>query len=290
MQNTTSPARVTVLGLGLMGTAIAANLAEHGFDVRGWNRTAGRGAGLAEQGVEVLTDAAETANGADIVLTMLTDGAATAEVIRQARPAAGTVWVQMGTVGVPATAELGELAGAQGLVLVDAPVLGTVAPARQGQLLVLASGPDELRERVQPLFDTLGKRTLWLGPAGRGSAVKLALNTWLAAVVEGIAETMALATCLDIDPATILDALDGEAVASPYALMKGRNMLAGKLDPGFPLKHAAKDIAMVVAAARERGVDLPAVEATLPAWRAAVEAGGGDADIAGAGTRYRLTP
>jgi 3-hydroxyisobutyrate dehydrogenase len=284
MQNATSATRVTVLGLGLMGAAVAANLAEHGFPVRGWNRTAGRSA----QGVEVVTDAAEAAAGAEIVLTMLTDGAATADVIRQARPAAGTIWVQMGTVGVPATTELSELAAAQRLVLVDAPVLGTVAPARQGQLLILASGPDEARERVQPLFDVLGKRTLWLGAAGRGSAVKLALNTWLAAVVEGIAETMALATCLDIDPATILDALDGEAVASPYALMKGRTMLAGTLDPGFPLKHAVKDIGMVVQAARKRGIDLPAIEATLPAWRAAVEAGGGDADIAAAGTRYRL--
>jgi 3-hydroxyisobutyrate dehydrogenase len=284
MQNATSATRVTVLGLGLMGAAVAANLAEHGFSVRGWNRTAGRSA----QGVEVVTDAAEAAAGAEIVLTMLTDGAATAEVIRQARPAAGTIWVQMGTVGVPATTELSELAAAQRLVLVDAPVLGTVAPARQGQLLILASGPDEARERVQPLFDALGKRTLWLGAAGRGSAVKLALNTWLAAVVEGIAETMALAACLDIDPATILDALDGEAVASPYALMKGRNMLAGTLDPSFPLKHAVKDIDMVVEAARRRGIDLPAIEATLPAWRAAVEAGGGDADIAAAGTRYRL--
>lgn len=284
MQNTPSAARVTVLGLGLMGTAIAANLAEHGFPVRGWNRTAGRSA----QGVEVVADAAEAAAGAEIVLTMLTDGAATAEAIRQARPAAGTIWVQMGTVGVPATTELSELAAAQRLVLVDAPVLGTVAPARQGQLLILASGPDETRERVQPLFDVLGKRTLWLGAAGRGSAVKLALNTWLAAVVEGIAETMALARCLDIDPATILDALDGEAVASPYALMKGRNMLAGELDPGFPLKHAAKDIGIVVEAARQRGIELPAIEATLPAWQAAVEAGDGDADIAAAGTRYRL--
>lgn len=290
MQNATSAARVTVLGLGLMGTAIAAHLAERGFSVRGWNRTPGRGEGLSAQGIEVLTDAAEAAAGAEIVLTMLTDGAATADVIRQARPAAGTTWAQLGTVGVQATAELSELAASQRLVLVDAPVLGTVAPARQGQLLILASGPDEARERVRPLFDALGKRTLWLGAAGRGSALKLALNTWLAAVVEGISETMALAACLDIDPATILDALDGEAVASPYALMKGRNLLAGALDPGFPLKHATKDIGMVVEAARKRGVDLPAVEATLPAWRAAVEAGGGDADIAGAGTRYGLAP
>lgn len=288
MQSTATTGRVTILGIGHMGGSIAANLAEHGFEIRAWNRTPGHAEGLAAQGIEVLTDSAAAAEGADIVLTMLTDGAATADVIKAARPAAGTIWVQMGTVGVRATTDLIELAKSQKLEFVDAPVLGSDAPARQGQLLILASGPDQVRDRVQPVFDSLGQRTLWLGPAGKGSAVKLALNTWLAAVVEGIAETLALATCLDLDPATILDALQGAPVASPYALLKGHNMLDGNLDPGFPLKHATKDIAMVVEAARERGVELPAVEAILPVWRGLVEADGGDQDIGSAGTRYGL--
>jgi 3-hydroxyisobutyrate dehydrogenase len=290
MGTTTKTARVAVLGTGQMGRPIAANLAEHGFDVRAWNRTPARAEALSGQGIRVLPDAAAAVDGADIVLTMLTDGDATAEVIGAARPAAGTVWIQMGTVGVRATATLIELAGSLGLDLVDAPVLGSDAPARQGQLLVLASGPDHTRERVQPVFETLGSRTLWLGPAGRGSAVKLALNTWLAVVVEGIAETMALADCLDIDPATILDALDGAPVASPYALMKGRAMLAGKLDPGFPLKHATKDLRMVVDAARERGVAMPVAESVLPEWQALVDGGRGDRDVAAAASRYRIAP
>ncbi|GAA5191665.1 NAD(P)-dependent oxidoreductase [Rugosimonospora acidiphila] len=288
--NTTTPARVTILGTGHMGGAIAANLAEHGYEVRAWNRTAAHAEGLAAQGVQVVTDAADAVKGADLVLTMLTDGDATENVIDTARPAAGTTWVQMGTIGVRATEKLIELAAARGLDLVDAPVLGTDVPARQGKLLILASGADQLRDRVQPLFDTLGTRTLWLGAAGRGSAVKLALNTWLAVIAEGIAETLALGDCLGIEPATILDAMEGTAVAAPWALTKGRNLLAGQLEAGFPLKHATKDIALVVEAARERGVDLPVAEAVTPVWQALVQAGSGDRDVAAAGARYPLAP
>jgi 3-hydroxyisobutyrate dehydrogenase len=286
--STTKPTRVAVLGTGHMGAAIAVNLAGHGFEVRAWNRTPTRAQALADQNVQVHTDAAVAADGVDVVLTMLTDGAATIEVIRAARPARGTVWAQMGTVGIRATDTLIQHAESAGLELVDAPVLGSDAPARQGRLLVLASGADRLRDRVQPLFDVLGTRTLWLGAAGRGSAVKLVLNNWLSVLVEGLAETMALAGRLGIEPEQILEAMDGQPVAAPYALMKGRAMLSGSLDPGFPLKHAAKDIRMVVEAARDHDLDLPVAEAVLPAWRALVDGGEGDRDVAAAGTRYGL--
>jgi 3-hydroxyisobutyrate dehydrogenase len=273
-----------------MGAPIAENLAAHGFEVCAWNRTAARAEALAARGMQVRTDPAAAADGADIVLTMLTDGPATAEVINAARPAAGTLWIQMGTVGVRATDALIEIARSRTLGLVDSPVLGSDGPAREGKLLVLASGADELRERVQPVFDVLASRTLWLGPAGRGSAVKLALNNWLSVLMEGLSETLALASCLGVDPATILDAMDGAPVAAPWALTKGRALLADALDPGFPLKHATKDLRLVVDAARERGVDLPVAEAVLPAWQSLVEAGEGDRDLAAVGARYRLAP
>jgi 3-hydroxyisobutyrate dehydrogenase len=287
---TTTTTRVTVLGTGRMGGPIAENLAGHGFEVRAWNRTPARAQALAAKGIPVLPDPASAVDGADLVLTMLTDGDATVEVINAARPAAGTVWIQMGTIGVHATETLIGLAASMGLRLVDAPVLGSDAPARQGRLLILASGADELRERVQPVFDALGTRTLWLGAPGRGSAVKLALNNWLAVLMEGLAETMALAGCLGIEPATILDAMDGAPIAAPWALLKGRAVVAGEFDPGFPLKHATKDIRMVVDAARERGVDLPVAEAVLPAWRAMTEGGQGDRDLSIVASRYRLSP
>src|SRR5205807_1209873 len=113
------------------------------------------------------------------------------------------------TIGVAATERCASLAADAGVSFVDAPVLGTKAPAEAGELVVLASGPDEARESCDPIFDTVGKKTLWLGEAGAGTRLKLVTNAWLVAVVEGIAETFAFAEGLGVDPSSFLEAVAG---------------------------------------------------------------------------------
>jgi 3-hydroxyisobutyrate dehydrogenase len=276
---------IAVLGTGTMGAPIARNLLKNGFEVRAWNRTRERAEPLATDGALVAGTPEEAARGADLVLTMLADGPTTAQVIADAAPAPGTVWIQLGTIGIDWTQRLAE---GTNLVYVDAPVSGSEGPAREGTLLILASGPDEARERVQPVFDAIGSRTLWLGPAGTGSRFKLVLNNWLVVLTEGIAESLALAQRLDLDPAQLLDVLEGAPLGSPYAVMKGRNMLSGALAPAFPLRHATKDAMLVIDAAEAAGLDLPMTEALLPAWRNAVNDGHGDEDVAAVARRYGL--
>ncbi len=278
---------VAVLGTGIMGAPMARNLARAGFEVRAWNRTRDRAQPLAEDGIAVATGPAEAARGADLVLTMLADGPTTAEVMASAAPDPGAVWLQMGTVGIDWTRRLAETAK---LAFVDAPVAGSDAPAREGALVILASGPDDVRDRVQPAFDAVGRKTLWLGPAGAGSAVKLAINNWAIVQVEGIAECLALTAGLGVDPAHLLDALADLPLGSPYAVTKGRAMLAGKLDPGFPLRHAVKDAGLVIEAARDIRLGVPLTERLLPLWHAAVLDGHGDEDLAAAGRRYDFRP
>src|SRR5690349_8996325 len=157
---------VAVLGTGIMGAPMARNIARAGFAVRAWNRSPDKARPLADDGVTVAPTAADAAAGADVVLTMLSDGPTTAEVVAAARPAPGTLWLQMGTVGVEWT---DRLARDTDLPFVDAPVAGSDVPAREGTLTILASGGDEVRDRAQPIFDAVGSRTLWLGPAGAGS-------------------------------------------------------------------------------------------------------------------------
>jgi 3-hydroxyisobutyrate dehydrogenase len=171
------------------------------------------------------------------------------------------LWLQMSTVGIAATEALATLAEERGVPFVDAPVLGTKAPAEQGKLVVLASGPGALRDRTAPIFDAVGARTMWLGEAGAGTKLKIAVNAWIVSVVEGAAETLALAEGLGLDPSLVLEAVAGGPLDLPYLQMKGKAMIARDFEPSFRLALAAKDAALVSDAAAEAGLELPLVEA-----------------------------
>ena len=121
------------------------------------------------------------------------------------------------------------------MAFVDAPVSGSSQPAEDGQLVILASGAGPVRSRVEPIFDVLGRQTLWLERVGEGSRLKLALNNWLAVLVEGMAETLTLSSALGLDPHLFLATIAGGPLASPYATNKGTAMLDADFAPGFPL-------------------------------------------------------
>jgi 3-hydroxyisobutyrate dehydrogenase len=171
------------------------------------------------------------------------------------------VWVQMSTIGERATERCIELAAQRGVGFVDAPVLGTQQPAAEGKLVVLASGPDELRERVQPIFAAVGQRTMWVGEAGAGSRLKLVTNAWIVSVVEGAAETIALAEGLGLDPSLFLEAIHEGPLDAPYVRMKGKAMIERRFDPTFALRLATKDARLACESASEHGLDLPVLDA-----------------------------
>jgi 3-hydroxyisobutyrate dehydrogenase len=281
-----SPGRgtVAVLGTGRMGAPIARNLLAAGFAVSVWNRTMARAAPLADAGARLAPSPAEAAKDADVVLTMLADGAA----VEQAMNGSGgalealppdSVWIQMATVGVDWIGRLLALAAEHGVEFVDAPVSGSDGPAREGKLVVLASGPDQARDRVQAIFDTIGSQTLWLGPTGQGTRMKLVLNNWLVAQVEAVAETLALSQALGLDPHLFAEAIDGAPLGSPYAVTKARAMISGDYRPGFALGLAFKDARLALDAAQALGVGLPLTAALAPRWRQAIADGHADDDV-----------
>jgi 3-hydroxyisobutyrate dehydrogenase len=273
---------IAVLGAGgTMGGPMARNLARRGFAVRAWNRSPEKARPLADDGAELCATPAEAASGATAVLTMLSDTDAVLDVMEGALADGGTadVWLQMSTIGIDGTDRCSELAGRHGLRFVDAPVLGTKQPAEQGDLVVLASGPDELHERLAPIFDAVGRRTMWLGAAGAATRLKIAVNAWILSVVEGAAETLALAEGLGLDPSLVLDAVSGGPLDLPYLQMKGKAMIERSFEPSFRLALAAKDAALVEDAAARYDLDLPLVETI----RRRLEAGArehGDEDMA----------
>jgi 3-hydroxyisobutyrate dehydrogenase len=258
---------------GTMGLPMARNLVRAGFEVRAWNRTPEKAQPLAEDGATICATPAQAASGTAVILTMLSDADAVLDVVQDGVLAGAgddAVWLQMSTIGIAGTERCAELAGDHGLRFVDAPVLGTKQPAEQGDLIVLASGPQDMAARLAPILDAVGKRTMWVGEAGIGTRLKIAVNTWILSVVEGAAETLALAEGLGLDPSLVLDAVEGGPLDLPYLQMKGRAMIERSFEPAFRLALAAKDAALVEDAAAERGLDLPLVAAIRRRLEAAV--------------------
>ena len=159
-------------------------------------------------------------------------------------------------------------------------MLGTRKPAHDATLTVLAACPPNRRERVQPVFDAVGSRTIWLDRPGEASRLKLVANAWVAALTVALAESLALAEGLDVDPQRFLDAIDGGPVDPPYAQIKGRLMLDDDYPTSFPVALARKDTALIGEAARAAGLDLAVATAVARRFADADDAGHGDADMA----------
>ena len=258
--------KVALLGAGgTMGLPMARNIVSSGIELRAWNRTREKAEPLAEEGVVVASSPAEAAAGATILVTILSDTDAVLAAMEGEDGAAdvagdGALWLQMSTIGIEGTERCAHLADQAGLVLVDAPVVGTKKPAEEGKLTVLASGPDDGISRCEPIFEAIGQRTLRLGEAGAGTRMKLVINAWLLTLVEGLAETVAFAEGIDVDPAEFLEAIAEGPIDNPYAQMKGKMMIERSFDPSFKLELAAKDAALVLEAMERHDLDLALLE------------------------------
>jgi len=278
--------RVGVLGIGTMGDAMARRLLEKGFVVDAWNRSWGPTAALAAAGAIAHADPHQAVVSAEVVLTMLPTGDAVSEVVLRGgvlealRPAA--IWAQMGTIGLDATERTAaEVARRRAdVIFVDAPVSGSREPARSGRLLILASGPEEAQPTLEPVFEALGQRTAWLGPAGRGSRMKLLLNTLLAFEIEAVAEVDALASKLGVPYADLVRTLAGGPLASAVEMTKLAKMEGGDHSADFSLEWALKDLDLALNASGSETT--PVVKAIAERWRGLVEQGYGGLDVSAA--------
>jgi len=275
--------KVAVLGTGIMGAAMARNLLSAGMQVGAWNRSREKAEPLEKDGAEVADDPADAARGAEFLLTMLADADVVEEAVGDGvLPALAEdgVWLQMSTVGEEGNDRLAELAAERGVAYVDAPVLGTRQPAEQGQLIVLASGPEEVRERSEQVFDAVGSKTVWLGEAGDGSRLKLVVNNWIVGLLGVLAETVAFAEATGVEPARFLETIEGGPLGLPYAQMKGSMMIEEDFPTSFSANLARKDASLVLDAARAHDLRLGIAEAVTARFDEAIQAGHGDEDMA----------
>jgi 3-hydroxyisobutyrate dehydrogenase len=274
---------VAVLGTGIMGSAMARNLIAAGIETTVWDRSAAATSALADAGARVAASPEEAVRNAQVVITMLPTAKAVSAVIFDDGTleafGKGAVWAQMGTIGVTATTEvagrLGQLR--PDVLFVDAPVSGSKGPAQSAQLLILASGPPEAHAIVSPAFSALGRKTVWLGEAGQGTRMKLVVNAYMAILIEGVAEGLALARRLGVDDRKLAEAIAGGPLDAPIAEAKLHKMEQGDFAPEFPLEWALKDVDLAIG---EAGGDAPPLLGALSQlWHQAVRAGLGRDDL-----------
>jgi 3-hydroxyisobutyrate dehydrogenase len=257
-----SQIRVGLLGVGLMGSAMAHRLLDREIAVTAWDLNPERLRELEARGGTPAQRPAEVVSSAGVVITMLPTADVILDVVGPLLDhwPKNTIWLQMSSVGAAEADELARVAGAHGVRIVDAPVSGSTHPAEQGQLTVLASGPDSARTAVEPIFDALASRVLWVGEVGMGSRLKLAANHWMITAVAALAESMRLCEAMGLDQRHFVTLLDGGPLGSPYALQKLDEMRRHDYPAGFPVRLALKDLELVGEVERSAGATMPLLD------------------------------
>jgi 3-hydroxyisobutyrate dehydrogenase len=274
--------RVAVLGIGTMGHGMAESTLRAGIPTIVWNRNRDATRDLVELGAEVGDTAANAARRAGIVVTMVTDTEAVISIARDqgmlAALAPGAIWAQMSTIGlgIDRVAAMVQLERPD-VTLLDAPVSGSKDPAEHGQLTIFASGPDEVRSRVAPLFDALGQRTVWVGGVGIGSRLKLVNNTWLAFTAEAVIASVALARRSGLETDTVVNALGGGPLVAPWQAAKLERIAKGEFSAQFALSLALKDVRLALQAADDDRY--AALTCLAEEWQQVVDQGFGDQDL-----------
>lgn len=277
--------RIGLVGLGRMGTAIGMRILSARLPLVVWNRTAGRAEALIAQGATLAASLPELAAACDVVLTSLTDDAAIEAVYDPtdgllAGDVTGRLFVEMSTVRTNTIQRLSGDIVARGAALVDAPLSGSIAPARQGQLLALVGGSAQDVARAEPILATFCRRIAHLGPTGSGTTMKLVLNLPMAIYWQGLAEALALGSRFGLELATMLDLIVDSQVAIGALRPKIPAILGERGEVAFDVTGVRKDLLAMIETGQSLGVPMPAASAALISFMAATAAGKGPDDLA----------
>lgn len=277
---------VGVIGLGIMGAPMARNLLRAGFPVVAWNRSPQRLDAITADGAQRAGSPREVAERAGVTITILSDTPDVEAVYRGADGVLagtgggrdGVVLIDMSTIRPSAARELAAEAAQRGAAMLDAPVSGGDVGAREGTLSIMAGGDAEALARARPVLEALGTTITHCGPSGAGQVVKACNQIVVALTLQALGEALVLGSKAGVDPAVIVQALSGGLGASRVLEQRGPKLLARDFEPGFKLDLHAKDLAIVLATARELGVALPGTAVVEQLFHAERSRGRGDAD------------
>jgi 3-hydroxyisobutyrate dehydrogenase-like beta-hydroxyacid dehydrogenase len=276
--------KIGVMGLGIMGGAMAANILKAGYPLMVYNRTFEKTETLSALGAGVASTPRHLTQVADVVITMVTGPEAIQELLWGQEGAAqalgpGKVFINMSSVSPTFTRELGERLARLGTGFIDAPVSGAKKPAEEGALVILAGGNQEKIKELEPLLLTMGKKVIYCGRLGQGSMMKMFINLLLGVMMQGFAEALNFGRLGGLDLEAMLDTVFSGAMNAPMFQVKAANLRDRNFAPAFPLKHLAKDAKFVVDTAYELGAPAPSGQLALHLYRLGVALGWGDDDI-----------
>ena len=276
-----SKTSVGVIGLGIIGSRIAASLRRDGHSVFVWNRSP-------RVEPNFLSSAKEVAESADILQLFVRDGVALLEVIRSMGNALGESHIVMNhaTVGPAETLEAARLVGERGASFLDAPFTGSRDAAAEGQLVYYIGGEESALERALPVLKVSAKAILQMGPVGAATYVKIATNMISAAQVEALAEALALLDRGGVSLIRLREALEHNVASSGVIAAKMPLMLSVDFEPRFSVKNMLKDLQIALRSVDGKGIDLPVTAATAGALMGSMQAGLGDADFAALSRHY----
>jgi len=273
--------RVAFLGLGIMGRAMATNLAKAGHEVSVWNRTAGKEV----EGARVAATPAEAAQGTEVVWLCVSDTAAVEKVLFgtngvEQSLSEGMIIADSSTISPSATRKFAERVARKGVQWVDSPMTGSKAGAEAGTLLFMIGGDEQTIEKLKPLYAAMGKKMFRMGETGKGQSAKLVMNLQIALIYEGFAEALTLAAKLGVDAEQLIQLINSSMVKSGVIEYKSPFVLGRDFSPNFPLRLMRKDIRLALDAAKEARVKLPGLETVEEIYDVAAEDGHADLDYA----------
>jgi 3-hydroxyisobutyrate dehydrogenase-like beta-hydroxyacid dehydrogenase len=273
---------VGFIGLGIMGSLQAANLAKAGYELTVYNRTREKAdAWAAEHGGTVVDSPREVAERSDVVITMVVDGPQVEAMIDAALPGARehTLFVDMSTIA-PATARgLAKRLGEAGHDFLDAPVTGSSPKAKAGTLVIMVGGEAKALERARPLLEVMGEKIVHCGAAGQGQAVKVIANTITAINAATLAQGLTVARQAGVDLDALLESMEGGSADSTMRALKGRPMIEHDFTPLFKLAHMLKDVQLCLAETRTAGSAFPFAGLAQELYGAGMGHGLGDQDF-----------
>jgi 3-hydroxyisobutyrate dehydrogenase len=276
--------KVAFLGLGVMGGGMAARLADAGFAVTVWNRTAARADVLRERGLPIAATPRDAASDADVIISMVADDNASRRVWIDDDGAlgslkAGAIAVECSTVSPVWVIDLAGRVAARGASLLDAPVTGSRTHAKNGELVFLVGGDRDVLERVRPVLAPMSRDALHLGPTGSGARMKLVNNFVCGVQAAALAEGLALAEACGLDPELAVSVLANGAPGSPLVKAVSGRMIARDYDVQFMLALMRKDLAYAAEEAERHGVPLSTALAARGLFDAAIRGGWAQADF-----------
>jgi len=276
--------KIGFIGLGIMGSRMAANLLKGGHKLKVYNRTLSKAEALVEKGAKLSHSAKEAADNVDVLFTMLSTPDSVKSIALGKKGfltsmKRNSIWVDCSTVNPSFSREIAKIAEEKGIRFIDAPVAGTKQPAEKGELIILTGGNKNDIEEVTPLLNLMGKKIIYAGETGMGTSLKMVINLMLASAMEVFSEALTLGESLGFTKEKLYDVLIGGPVTAPFLAGKTEKINKLNFEADFPLQLMLKDMQLIEQTAKENNINLPAADSIKEIYSEAVKNGFGHKDF-----------